>query len=150
MHRVTLAVVLALLAALAIPLSSSAQSAQEFKAELHDGELCPVGIDLCGKGVVQGFGTVTTTLTFTSFLPGPWANCVTGTADRAVTLDRDGSTLLIAVVGTICDQKILAAFTILGGTGVFSGATGGGTFWGVTMPGPPADSVHYRGTITLP
>ena len=51
---------------LAVVLPASAQSTQVFRAEFHDVDSgCPAGVDLCGAGVVQGFGTVTTTLTFT-------------------------------------------------------------------------------------
>jgi hypothetical protein len=88
--------------------------------------------------------------TFTSLAPGPGANCATATADRTVTLDGDGSTLLLTIAGTIRDQKLAATFTIVGGTGVFAGAAGGGTLSGVGTGVPtPSDAVHLRGTITL-
>jgi hypothetical protein len=150
--RVLLLSTLAALAALAIALPASAESTQVFRAEFRDVETgCPTGVDLCGKGVIQGFGTVTTTLTLTSFAPGPGANCVTATADRVVTLDSDGtSTLLLAVAGTICGHTAEATFTITSGTGVFAGATGGGTLSGVILPDPQGDAVQYLGTITLP
>jgi hypothetical protein len=138
---------LAALVAIATALPASAQSTQQFKAQFHDSSpTCPPGTDLCGKGLLKGFGAVTSTLTFTSVVPGPGASCVSGTADRVVTLDSDGSTLRLAVVGTICDQKVAGTFEIVGGSGAFAGATGGGTLWGSTNG---SDSVHYRGTITL-
>lgn len=151
MRRIVFLAIVAL-GILATALPSSAQSTQEFKAQFHDSSssACPPGVGECGKGVVKGFGTVTTTLTFTSLGPGPGANCVTGTADRVVTLDSDGSTLLLALAGTICDQKISGTFTIAGGTGTFEQATGGGTILGVAIPGAPSDTVHFRGSITLP
>ena len=99
---------------------------------------------------MKGFGTVTTSLTFTSFAPGPGENCVTVTGDRIATLDGDGSTLLLALVGTICEFKISGTFVIAGGTGVFDQATGGGTISGVGIRGIPSDSVHFEGTVTLP
>jgi hypothetical protein len=131
-------------------LPAAAQSTQTFKAELHDNLACPTGFDFCGKGLVHGFGTATTTLNFTSAVPGP-GDCLTGTANRTVTLDSDGSTLLLAITGTICDQKLDASFTIISGTGVFAGATGSGTLDGTGTGVPvPSDTIHLRGTLTLP
>jgi len=49
-----------------------------------------------------------------------------------------------------CDQKISGTFTIVAGTGVLDQASGGGTISGVAIPGAPGDTVHFRGTITLP
>jgi hypothetical protein len=152
MRRALCLMTLSLLGVAALAIPAAAQSTHELKAEFHDkhADDCPAGTDECGKGHLKGFGTVTTTLTFTSFAPGPGPNCVTGTADRTVTLDADGSTLLLAVAGTICDQQISATFTVVGGSGIFAGAGGGGTFWGVAIPGTPADTVHYRGELVLP
>jgi hypothetical protein len=137
--------------AMAVALPASAESTQVFKAQFHDSSTaCPAGSDICGKGVVKGFGTVTTSLTFTSFFPGPGGSCVTVTADRIAALDGDGSTLLFEVAGTICDQKLSGTFVIVGGTGVFDQATGGGTISGVGIRGVPSDTAHFEGTITLP
>ena len=143
---------LTLLAALvafvgAVP--ASAQRTQDFKAEFSEVE-CP-GADLCGKGVVHGFGTVTTALVFTGVAPGPGANCISASADRTQTLDSDGSTLLMTASGTVCGTKIDGTFSIVGGTGVFAGASGGGTLWGsTTNPKIFSQVAHFRGTITLP
>ena len=147
MRRMAFCAMFAALGAIAVALPAAAQSTQGFNAQFHDSSPCPTS-DFCGKGVVVGFGTVTTTLTVTSIVPGPGANCVTATADRVASLDTDGSTLLLAVTGTICDQKLAGTFTITGGTGTFAGATGGGTLTGVTTP--TGDQVQYRGTISLP
>lgn len=150
MKRVGFLAMLVAFGAMAVALPASAESTQVFKAQFHDSSSdCPPGSDICGKGVVKGFGTVTTSLTFTSFAPGPGENCVTVTADRIATLD-DGSTLLLALVGTICEFKISGTFVIVGGTGVFDQATGGGTVSGVGIRGIPSDSVHFEGTVTLP
>jgi hypothetical protein len=147
--RMFVIVLVAAFGAVAMTQAASAQSTQAFRAEFHDGTSeCPISVDLCGAGVVQGFGTAITTLTFTSAVPGPGANCLTATADRAVALDSGGSTLQLAVAGTICGQKIQGTFTIVDGTGMFAAASGGGTLTGVVLP-HGGDTVQYRGTITL-
>jgi hypothetical protein len=151
MKRLGYLAMLATLVAMSVALPASAESTQVFKAQFHDSSSdCPPGSDICGKGVVKGFGTVTTSLVFTSFVPGPGANCVTATADRVATLDSDGSRLLLEIAGTICDQKLSGTFVIVTGTGVFEGATGGGSVSGVGIRGVPSDTVHFEGTITLP
>ena len=144
MRRTLWLSVVALVVVGALGATASAQTTDVFKAEFRDGAPCPAGIDLCGKGHVQGFGTVTTSLVFTSLAPGPGANCVHGTANRVVTLDRDGSRLVLELAGTICGRQVDATFVIVAGDGAFAGASGGGTFWGITD-----EIVHYRGTITL-
>jgi hypothetical protein len=147
MRRTAFLLLLAALGATVLALPASAQST--FKAEFHDNLPCPPGFDLCGKGLVHGYGTATTTLTFTGFAPGP-GDCATATADRVATLSSDGSTLLFSIAGTICGNKLAGTFVIVSGTGVFAGASGGGTLWGVTTGSPlPSDTVHFRGTITL-
>jgi hypothetical protein len=152
MKRLGYLAILVVVGAMAVTLPASAESTQVFKAQFHDSpsSACPPGADICGKGVVKGFGTATTSLTFTSFVPGPGANCVTATATRTATLDSDGSVLQLALVGTICDQKVSGIFVIAGGTGVFNQASGGGMISGVAIRGVPSDAVHFEGTITLP
>jgi hypothetical protein len=148
MKRTVCFVVLAVVGLIAA-LPATAQT-QSFKADLHDNLACPPGFDFCGKGLVHGFGTATTTLNFTGAVPGP-GDCLTATANRTITLDSDGSTLLVAIAGTICDQKLDASFTVTGGTGVFAGASGGGTLEGTATGVPvPSDTIHLRGSITLP
>jgi hypothetical protein len=150
MKRLGFYVVLVALGAMAVALPVSAESTLVFKAQFHDSSSdCPPGSDICGKGVVKGFGTVSTSLTFTGLVPGPGENCVTVTADRLATLDDNGGTLLLALAGTICEFKISGTFVIAGGTGVFDQATGGGTISGEGIRGVPSDTVRFDGTITL-
>ena len=152
MRRIGLLVFLAAVGAAAAVMPASAQSTQEFKAQFQDtpSATCPAGVDSCGRGIVKGFGTAATTLTFTDFVPGPGANCVTAMGVRVVTLESDGSTLVLSLTGTICNLAISGTFSIDSGTGVFDGAVGGGTISGVAIRGKPSDSVHFSGTITLP
>lgn len=127
--------------------AASAGGPVEFKADFHDNLVCS-GFDECGNGVVHGFGTASTTVVFTSFAPAD--GCVVATAERVATLDSDGSSLLLSLVGTICGHKLAGTFTIVGGTGVFTAASGGGTLFGVATGVPGVtDSVHLRGTITV-
>ncbi len=140
--------ILAALVAAAAP--AGAATTETFRAELHEADVCAPGIDLCGKGVVHGFGTATTTLAFTSFAPGPGETCVTGTADRAIVLESDGSTLQLEIAGMICRQKIDGSYEVVGGTGGFAGASGGGTVRGIAIPGVPGGTVHLVGTLVLP
>lgn len=149
MRRTLMLAVLAAVGTIALALPAFAQSTRDFKAEFNEMDTCP-GVDLCGKGVVHGFGTVSTTLAFTSFVPGPGAGCASASADRVQTLDSDGSTLLMTASGTVCGKEIDGTFAILGGTGVFAGATGGGTLWGTTAAPSLGQNIHLRGTITLP
>jgi hypothetical protein len=143
--RVTIVAVLGALV-LAWP---AAASTNDFAADVHDNLACTAGFDFCGKGLVHGFGTATTTLVFTGFAPGP-GDCATATAVRVLTLTSDGSTLVLELAGTICEQKLAGTFTISGGTGVFAGASGSGTLWGTGTGVPvPSDTVHFRGTIAL-
>jgi hypothetical protein len=123
-----------------LPATVGASTTSAFRADIHDNfRTCPPGIDLCGKGVVHGYGTATGTFTF---FP----------TERVFTLDSDGSTLRIALVPTDLSPPTLAGtWTIEGGTGVFAGATGSGVIWATTTGVPvPSDTAHYVGTITLP
>lgn len=109
-----------------------------FRASVHDLLFCP-GFDLCGAGVIQGFGTVTTTFAF-------------ATGERVFTLDSDGSTLRLLLAPTdTTGVRLNGTYTILGGTGVFAGATGTGAVWAIPTGAPEfSDAGIFRGTITLP
>jgi len=158
MKRSTLLVAVVLFGSLVASSQASATGTQQLRLELHDNLVCPVGFNLCGKGELKGFGTVTTTLTFTGFGPGP-GNCTALTGERVVTLDSDGSTLRLSLVGVLCPQgNSLNApgvgsgtYTVAGGTGQFAGATGTGVLdvqaTGVPLP---SDTAHYTGTLILP
>jgi hypothetical protein len=107
---------------------------------LHDNfRVCPTGADLCGKGVVHGYGTATATFTFFPL-------------ERVITLDSEGSTLRLTLEPTDLSPPTLAGtWTIVDGTGVFAGASGRGVIWATSTGVPvPSDTAHYRGTITLP
>ena len=97
-----------------------------FRANVHDLLFCP-GVDLCGSGVIQGFGTATTTFAF-------------ATGERIFTLDSDGSTLRLLLAPTdTTGVRLNGTWAILGGTGVFAGATGTASF-GRSPPAPPSSA----------
>ena len=131
-----------LLVALAVTLTSvgpaASSTTEPFRANVHDLLFCP-GVDLCGSGVIQGFGTVTTTFSFAS-------------GERVFTLDSDGSTLRLLLQPTdTTGSRLNGTWTIVGGTGVFSGASGTGELWAIGTGAPEfSDTAHFRGTITLP
>jgi hypothetical protein len=56
MPRILIVSAIVVLGALAPTLPASAATTQQFRAELHDNQVCPAGFDLCGKGLLHGFG----------------------------------------------------------------------------------------------
>lgn len=111
---------------------------------------CPPGT-ACGSATISGFGHVAFQLIVFDAC-GPNCNI------RTITF-ADGSTLLIeeSVIGIVSPGNSASAGanppifleisqTILGGTGIFEGATGSGTGRVNTAP---AAIVHASGTITL-
>ena len=128
---------------------------------------CPPGVLTCATVLVPGFGRATATFTGTSFIPGvPEPNCFTAGGIVGVTLQSDGSTLLLATeqvgctpgasgtapgtLGTSGGPPFLAegTWSVIGGAGIFAGATGGGT--ASTNNAGDVSVSRYFGTITLP
>ena len=102
---------------------------------------------LCGTGFVAQFGSASIVSVITSFTPG--SPCFSFTAVETITVV--GGTLTLSEVGSGCVLNATAAtptafswtFTFTGGTGVFAGASGGGTGFHVGR-------THLSGTLTLP
>jgi hypothetical protein len=138
-----------MLALLMVPLGGTAASSGQFKATFQDDD-CTTH-SLCGTGLVEGYGHVTTTLDRTGADFDPSTGCLINlTAVRNVALVSDpGSTLTLVVSGgTICDNKGSATFTVSNGTGAFAGLVVlPGTVRITLIPGVPADSAQYRATI---
>ena len=127
---------------------------------------CPTGgTDPCGVGRIKGFGVATETFELDPVEQGNPCTDFTGTT--TITLQDAGlSTLVIAEVDTECTPgnstntagSQLHAFgnpvigqgtwTVIGGTGVFTGATGTGTTSYVGSG--DALVIHYLGSVQLP
>jgi hypothetical protein len=107
--------------------------------------------DLCGSGLVEGYGHAATTLDITGAVFDPATGCLTNvTALRNVELvDDPSSTLALALTdGLICRVKGSATFTISAATGVFTGLVVlPGTVRVTLIPGTPEDTAQYRATI---
>jgi hypothetical protein len=118
---------------------------------------------VCGTGTMVGFGDATTIFDLTSFTPPiEGTNCGLFTGDQTITLVGEGSTLLLEISGTVCFPgntfeanmgngdpiRGEATFTVKLGTGIFDGATGGGT----NESKGSGDQGHdtFSGTLTLP
>jgi hypothetical protein len=127
----------------------SAASPGEFKAQFRDSS-CSTH-DLCGSGLIEGYGHATTTLDITGAEFDPATGCLINvTAVRDVELvDDPSSTLTLALAdGLICGNKGSATFTISAATGVFAGLVVlPGTVRVTLIPGTPEDTAQYRATI---
>ena len=149
MRRALLAFVLSALGTFALALPAGAASDREFKAQFRDSS-CATH-DLCGSGLVEGYGHATTTLDITGAVFDPATGCLIDvTALRDVTLVEDlSSTLTLALTdGLICGNKGSATFTISAASGVFAGLVVlPGTVRVTLIPGTPEDTAQYRATI---
>jgi len=146
MRRTFLAFVLL---ALGMTAAATAASPTEFKAQFRDSE-CTTH-DLCGSGLVEGYGHASTTLDITGAVFDPATGCLINvTAVRDVELvDDPSSTLTLALTdGVIFGNKGSATFTISAATGLFAGLVVlPGTVRATLIPGVPADTAQYRATI---
>jgi hypothetical protein len=149
MRRFLLLTLLAfgVLAAAALP--ARAASNRAFKAQFHDDE-CVTHL-LCGTGLVEGYGHVTTTADITGADFDPATGClinVTAVRDMQLVDDASSTLTLDLFDGVICDNKGSATFTISAASGAFAGlAVLPGTVRVTLIPGIPADSAQYRATI---
>src|SRR6266496_6165159 len=122
MRRVLLFTAFLSLVAMAVALPTGAAPSGEFKAQFQDDD-CTTHAQ-CGTGLVEGYGHVTTTLDITGASFDPATGCLIDvTAVRNLALvDDPSSTLALALSnGVICANKGSATFTIVGGTGAFTG-----------------------------
>lgn len=169
MRRALALGVLTAIAALAAALPVSAETTA-FGADVQGwfgiraSSTCPPDLD-CGRARIDGFGKATRTLAITGFAPGVPEGCNSLTAVERLVLDADGSTLELALEAALCNPGASAAaphtprsqgdpftatgtYVVLGGTGVFAGATGGGTL--TALGAGDAIVIHYDGTLALP
>jgi hypothetical protein len=169
MRRALYIVSSAALAALTLALPAQAQTAT-FDANvqgsfgIRNSMTCPPDLD-CGRARIDGFGKATRTLAITGFTPGVPAGCNSVTAIEHMVLDSDGSTLDLVLDAAICYPgasqdasdspraqgdpfQATGTFAIVGGTGVFAGATGSGTL--TSVGAGDAIVIHYSGTLVIP
>jgi hypothetical protein len=166
--RLAKLIVLSALAALALAVSAQAQTMDlEVDVQglfgIRNSVECPPSLD-CGKARIDGFGKATRTFQITGFTPDvlPGCNFVSG-VDHLV-LDSDGSSLDLGLAATLCGPgssenapdsprsqgdplRATGTFSVLGGTGTFADATGGGALLAIAA----GDSIviHYSGTLVL-
>jgi hypothetical protein len=172
MRRFALVVFL-LLVSLVVASPAMAATTQAFEASFNEGfgrataHPCPpADFHWCGTGTITGFGEATSVIEVVSFENlDPATSCGDVVLRRTITLDEDGSTLVLMETGTVCfpgestfaigqtksfgnPLNIEATFTIVTGTGVFAGAQGSGTDV-ITGAGDAGHST-LSGSITLP
>ena len=151
-------------AAAAVPIS--AQFTQHF-GRGEGASTGPCAIAFCGRGQVVGYGQAELTLVATGAVPTTANGCgfalaVTGPATIEL---PDGSTLLLDETGTYClpgdsttapgnffhsygnPWAIDATYVVIGGSGVFAGATGTGV--NTIRQGGDAQISVYTGTLSF-
>jgi hypothetical protein len=171
MRRLTLVLALSLVS---LMLAEQAAAAAPFTAQFtqHFGRgegasTGPCAIAFCGMGQVVGYGQAELTLVATGAVPTTAAGCsfalaVTGSATIEL---LDGSTLLMDETGTYClpgdsttapgnffhsygnPWQIDATYVVIGGSGVFAGATGTGV--NTIRQGGDAQISVYAGTLSV-
>ena len=169
MRRALGIVISAALAALALALPAAAETAT-FEANvqgsfgIRNSMTCPPNLD-CGRARIDGYGAATRTLAITGFAPGVPAGCDSVTAVEHMVLDSNGSTLDLALDAALCYPgsshdasdnpraqgdpfRATGTFLVVGGTGVFAGATGGGTL--TSVGAGDGIVIHYSGTLAIP
>lgn len=126
--------------------ASAATQTESFTAVFHDR---PCGARLCGTGVIDHYGPVTTITVLSGPMLGPEPGCVFVKGTRTATLAKNRrSTLRFAIQGVACfppasTTNAWGTFRIVSGTGTFSNASGSGVIWGTRL------LVHYYGVIRL-
>jgi hypothetical protein len=145
--------------ALAVPAATSAT--QSFHATFHDVWFqhldCNPPIVFCGSGVVDGYGQAQTVVRVTSNVPIPGSPCTNVGGIRWITLDDGSGTLVSTFSGVRCPLgdgghafRIEFSWSVdpNASSGMFAGATGGGT--GVNTTAGNVQVVSMSGTVTLP
>jgi hypothetical protein len=101
----------------------------------------PPSLVFCGDGTVPGFGRASSTVGLTALpAPIPDSDCETIHAIRTITLLDGSGALTLSESGTLCPPSssagayavggpftVAKAYTVVGGSGVFAGATGSGS-----------------------
>jgi hypothetical protein len=126
---------------------------------------CPIhppSLVFCGDGTVAGFGRASSTASLDGPpTPIPDTDCQTIHAIRTITLLDGSGSLTLTESGTKCPPSASAGtnavgvpytvaktYTVSGGSGIFSGATGSGT--DINRSGGNSQVSVLAGTLTLP
>jgi hypothetical protein len=142
----------AFFASLVVAASATAGTTVPFHAIFVESGCGPLTV--CGTGNVAGLGHVESTV-FVLNGCGPGCSVRTITFENGSTIVTHGATTGIELPGNSADAEppaspvwIFGAWTIVGGTGDFAGATGSGT--GEIHVAAGHSTTRFTGTITLP
>jgi hypothetical protein len=159
----------AVLTVVAAPASASTTSSLEATFEHHYGAgvaapPCASG-SFCMTGTVAGYGGAANRTTIASITPIVGTACVDFTLSGTITLADANNTLTYDGSGTVCPignshetpgsavsygnpYSLPGLFTIVGGTGVFAGASGSGNV--IAHLAGDVEVAVFVGTITIP
>ena len=145
MRKLSFLVALAAIASVVVPPAAQAQ-VEPFDAsfkgkQTRNAPPCAVGL-VCGTGTIDGYGAASFSLTPTSLGPAGGA-CRAVTAVTLLTLSDGSGSLTLSAAGELCTPgrsasapgmvgafgnplAVSATYEVIGGTGVFAGASGDG------------------------
>lgn len=135
----------------AVPASRVHADEQDFKLTTVDRIVSfeqvgdQVFIDTEGSGHSRLLGDVTSTASIVQTLvPG----CDPGSG--VITISAEGGTLTINAEALVCFTEIAGTWEVTGGTGAFSGASGGGTLRGApNHSGQDPVVLHWEGSLSF-
>jgi hypothetical protein len=154
--RKVIGLVIGLLALSAAPVNASAPGtfhatvAEEFAFFGCSFDVDPTTIDLCGTAKSHGQGKANTTTLITGFDFGP-NGCFLDTHETTFWFKR-GDALTVEVNGLLCPTggqnfNFAGTYDVLGGTGMYAGATGSGLVVGQRQNSPVISGLD--GTLVL-
>ena len=160
---VTSLVCAAALAVVTAPASATTTSNLEAAFQYHYGHAAEIPAAPASRARSAGYGSATATCSVTSLTPIPGTSCANATYDATIEL-ADGSSLSLHASGTVCPVgnsgnapgslvsygnpiSLHGTFTIAGGTGVFAGASGEGSF--LDYFAGDVQVVQLNGTLAL-
>ena len=144
---------LAAAALLMVGTSPAQAKTMRFEATFDESSCLPVITPFCGTGFVAQFGRAS--LDAPEPFPDPF--CTSLGLRRRATIVVSGGTLSVCQIGFFLPPNgartfLSGPFTVMSGTGVFAGASGGGnhTCEVITLGSRFIARCQYSGTLTLP